>query len=377
MRWSFRLGRIGGTEIRVHATFFLLLLWIGFAQYSVGGLSAAIEGIVFILALFACVVLHEFGHAIAARKYGIKTPDITLLPIGGVARLQRMPDQPKQELVVALAGPAVNVVIAIGLLLGLGGATRFYDITQLDNPTVGFLTKLLIVNVWLVIFNLIPAFPMDGGRVLRAVLAMGMDYARATRIAATTGQTLAFVFGLLGLFYNPLLILIAFVVYIGATQEATMVELRETARNMSVADAMITDFRTLPASATLDDAAEALLRTSQHDFPVTDDDGTFVGLLTRDNMISGLRKSGPATPISEVMHRNIRIVPVTSGFEDAVRWISESNCPAVLVSDRSGKIVGMLTPENLGELMMVQSALSRSSTTAWQAPEARPVVHRA
>ena len=168
MSWSFPIGRLFGSEIRVHVTFLLLLAWIGIAHYQQGGTQAAIQGIAFILALFACVIAHEFGHALTARRYGIRTPDITLLPIGGLARLERMPEKPSQEILVALAGPAVNVVIAAVLILFMNSRFDMEALQRLDNPGLSFIVRLASVNIFLVLFNLIPAFPMDGGRVLRA-----------------------------------------------------------------------------------------------------------------------------------------------------------------------------------------------------------------
>src|SRR4030095_5550761 len=210
MRWSFTVARIAGIEVKIHITFVLFLAWIGLSYYQLGGANAAAQGVMFILALFGCVLLHEFGHALVARAFDIRTPDITLLPIGGVARLQRMPDKPWQELLVAIAGPLVNVVIAAVLIFALVRNVNFHDLSQLQTPGVDWLGKLASVNIWLVIFNLIPAFPMDGGRGLRALLAMMMNYARATQIAASIGQGLAFVLGVVGLLFNPLLIFIAF-----------------------------------------------------------------------------------------------------------------------------------------------------------------------
>ncbi|MEA2735218.1 MAG: hypothetical protein QOE14_1669, partial [Humisphaera sp.] len=248
MSWSFRIARIAGIEVRIHFTFILLLLWIAASHYSRGGPPEAIRGVVFVCLLFLCVLLHEFGHAVAAARYGIKTPDITLLPIGGVARLQRMPDKPWQEFIVAIAGPLVNVVIAAALMLGLGMAGRFDGNLQLDNPHVPMLLQLRNVNIMLVLFNLLPAFPMDGGRILRALLATRMPYGRATNIAASVGQFMAFLFGFWGLMVgNPLLIFIALFVYMGAGQEAAAAQMRDVARHAAVADAMIRDFRTLPA----------------------------------------------------------------------------------------------------------------------------------
>lgn len=357
MRWSIPLARFGETQVRVHLTFFLLLAWVAYAYGQQGGQAAAVQGVVFILALFGCVLLHEFGHVLAARAYGIPTPDITLLPIGGVARLARMPDDPRQELVVALAGPAVNVVIALALYVGLGGAGHLYDAAKLDTPAVSMLSRLMGVNVWLVLFNLIPAFPMDGGRVLRALLAMRLDHARATQIAASAGQTIALVFAVVGLFYNPLLILIALFIYVGAGQEAAQASFRAASRDLDLGDVMITDFRTLPATATLADAVEALIRTNQREFPIAGADGAIVGLLARERLAAGLRERGPMASVGDVMEAVPPILPASRKLEEALAAMSEGNVSVLLVSDdATGAIVGMLTPENLGEVMMVQTA---------------------
>src|SRR5512147_1158685 len=221
MKWSWKIGTLAGIELRIHVTFLLLLGWVGAAHWMSGkSLDAALNGLAFILALFGCVLLHELGHSLAARKYGIPTRDITLLPIGGVARLERMPEKPAQEFWVALAGPAVNVVIAALLFAWLNITNGWAPLSRLNVASGPFLERLLVANVWLVLFNLIPAFPMDGGRVLRAVLASRMEYVRATQIAAVVGQGLALVFGLIALFGNPMLLFIALFVWIGASQEA-------------------------------------------------------------------------------------------------------------------------------------------------------------
>ena len=231
MRWSLKVLRVAGIDVRMHFTFLLFLAWIGYAHYREGGAPAAVQGVLFISLLFGCVLLHEFGHAIAARAFGIHTPDITLLPIGGVARLERMPDKPWQELVVAAAGPAVNVVIALVLLLGLGISGSLFDLEQmLHHPQVSVAVKLASFNIVMMLFNLLPAFPMDGGRVLRALLAMVTNYVRATQVATRIGQVMALGLGAWGLFSNnPLLIFIAFFVYLGAAQEAALVQMREIA----------------------------------------------------------------------------------------------------------------------------------------------------
>jgi len=230
VRWSLKVASIAGIDVRIHLTFLLFLAWIWLSYYRVAGLAGAVHGVLFILALFVCVLLHEFGHAFAARGFGITTPDITLLPIGGVARLSRIPDKPWQEFAVAIAGPLVNVVIAAALIFAVHASATLEQLEYLETPRVELLSKLATVNIMLVLFNLIPAFPMDGGRILRALLAMTMPYARATQIAAWIGQGLAIVLGLLGLFGSPMLIFIAFFIFAGAQQEAAIAKHRESQR---------------------------------------------------------------------------------------------------------------------------------------------------
>jgi Zn-dependent protease len=231
MRWSLKATRIAGIDVYIHFTFFLLLAWVAFIHWKqTGSIGAALVGVLFILSIFACVVFHELGHALAAKKYAIRTRDIILLPIGGVARLEKMPDKPVQELWVALAGPAVNVGIAAALAVYLYVSNSFSPVDQSTMTTAPFLERILGVNIFLVLFNMIPAFPMDGGRVLRALLAMRLAYTRATRISANLGQGIALLFGIFGLFYNPLLLFIAFFVWIGAAQEARMTQMKSAIR---------------------------------------------------------------------------------------------------------------------------------------------------
>lgn len=294
MSWSITIGRIAGTEIRIHLTFLLLLAWIGFAQYLQGGSGGAVfQEILFILAVFACVLLHELGHVFAARRYGITTPDITLLPIGGLARLSRLPENPSEEIVIAIAGPLVNVVIAVILILILGTGIGFSAFTDVEDSAQGFLARLAAVNIFLVVFNLIPAFPMDGGRVLRAALSFRLGRRRATQIAARIGQALAFVFGFWGLMSgNVVLVFIALFVFLAAQAEAGDVSLADTAKRVPVQRAMITEFVSLGPQSTVAEAADALIRTTQREFPVVDGAGRLRGILTRDEMIKAFRSSG-------------------------------------------------------------------------------------
>ncbi|WP_207461360.1 site-2 protease family protein [Azospirillum sp. SYSU D00513] len=355
MNWSIPIGTVKGTVIRIHITFLLFLLWIGIAHHAQGGAEAALEGVVFIALLFLCVLLHEFGHVFAARRYGVQTPDITLLPIGGVARLERIPEKPSQELVIALAGPAVNIVIAGILYLLLGGFLPAGSM-EVQNAGVDMLARLASVNLFLALFNLIPAFPMDGGRVLRAILAARLGYGRGTQMAASVGQAVAFGLGLLGLFGNPLLIFIALFVYLGAASEAHAVQMREITRGVAVSDAMVTRFESLSPSSVVEDAVQCLIRTTQHEFPVVDGAGRLRGVLTRDDMIRALRERGPDTPVLEVMRTDIPVVRNRGNLEEALRVMQENRLPAVGVTDGEGRLVGLVTPENVGEMMMIQSA---------------------
>ncbi|MDO9500408.1 site-2 protease family protein [Falsiroseomonas sp.] len=363
MSWSIPLGRIAGTEIRLHLTFLLLLAWIGVAHGLQGGMAAAVQGIVFICLLFGCVVLHEFGHVAAARRYGVRTPDITLLPIGGVARLERMPEKPSEELVVALAGPAVNVVIALLLFLVLGGVPAVAAMASLENPAHGLLARLFWVNMTLAVFNLLPAFPMDGGRVLRALLSMRLGSRRATDLAAGIGQALAFALGLIGLLNGaPLVVFVALFVWLGAQAEAQSVQMRELSRGMRAEDAMITRFESLPVSARIADAAELLIRTAQTDFPVVDGGGRLRGILTRSDLVRALQQAGPDAPVLEAMQREVPVVAHRAPLEDALRVMQEAAGPIGVV-DAAGRLIGVLTHENLGEMLMLETARAGARAT--------------
>jgi Zn-dependent protease/CBS domain-containing protein len=375
MGWSWRLGRIAGIDVYVHATFALLLLWVGFAFYTPRqDFGDALAGVGFVLAVFGVVVLHELGHALAARRYGIKTRDITLLPIGGLARLERMPEDPKQELVVALAGPAVNVVIAAGLWVGIA-ATGGFTITtveQLDRFGIPFAERMFAVNVWLVIFNMIPAFPMDGGRVLRALLAMRMDYVRATRTAAGVGQFMAILFGLAGLFLfnNLFLVIIALFVWVGAAGEAAAVQFKAGLAGIPVRRAMVREFATLTTDDPLRVAAGKVLDGFQHDFPVVAD-GAVVGILTADNLLTGLTQAGPDGRVADFMRTDFKTADPYEMVEPAMERLKDGCCPVLPVIEK-GTLVGLLTPENVSELVMIREAVRGRSVTGPKTPVEQP-----
>ncbi len=355
MKWSYRIARISGIDVRVHATFLLLLVYIAFSNYRAGGTEAAVFGVVFICLLFLCVVLHEFGHALAARRFGIRTPDITLLPIGGVARLERMPDNPMQELAVAVAGPAVNVVIAILLWLVIGRPLGIQDFAVLDQPGSSLLLQLMEVNIMLILFNMIPAFPMDGGRVLRALLATQLDHAQATQIAARIGQGIAVLFGIAGLFFNPFLILIAVFVYMGAQQEAMMAKMKAATAGIRVRDAMISRFQTLPEEMPLAGAVEEVLRDTQPIYPVTDSDLRVRGMALRNDIIAAAGADGPARTIASVA----RVTPAVSAdasFEQAFELMQQSGSPVLPVINPSGQVIGLVSLNLLSERSRLRRA---------------------
>lgn len=366
MRWAWRLGRFAGIDVYIHATFVLIIAFVAWSHWSQGlGLPGVLEGILFVLAIFACVVFHEYGHALTARRYGIRTRDITLYPIGGVARLERMPDKPIQELWVALAGPAVNVVIAAALFAWLTATLALRPIGELTVASGPFLERLLLVNLFLVAFNLIPAFPMDGGRVLRALLALRLEYTRATQIAATIGQGAALLFGLLGLFGNPMLLFIAFFVWIGAAQEASMVQMKSALGGIPVSRAMLTDFRSLAEADPLSRAVDLLLQGSQHDFPVVENDNV-VGVLTRADLVGALAQLPMTTPVGDVMQREFLEVDAVEMLETAFARLQECQCHTVPVT-KGGSVVGLVTSDNIGEFLMIQAALKGGAGPTLQA----------
>ncbi|MEP6573963.1 MAG: site-2 protease family protein [Gemmatimonadota bacterium] len=358
MSWSIRIGRVAGTEVKVHLTFFLLLLWYAMDAYKEGGTVAAVDTTVFMLVLFACVLLHEFGHIFMARHFGVRTPDVMLLPIGGVARLERMPEEPKQELLIALAGPAVTLAIALLLYAGLRLAhvSLAFDDAIAQAP---LLVRVMYLNASLLVFNLIPAFPMDGGRVLRSLLAMRLGLVNATRIASYVGQGLAVLLGIFVLYtaasggdWNPILLLIALFVYAGARAERTMVQSRAMGSSgLTAGGVMDTRFVSIPIHARLERAAELLLPGDGREFPVVDNGGRIEGVLTRENLIRGLAERGPESTVGEAMSARIPILTVEVPFELAIKALRASGLPALPVVDVHGAVLGMVTAEGVAAML--------------------------
>lgn len=306
MKWSWKIGNFSGIDLKVHSTFAIIIVWVLFKHWESGhDIKTTLEGLLFVLSIFGCVVLHEFGHAITARKYGINTRDITLLPIGGIARLERMPEDPKQELLVALAGPAVNVVIAfiIFVLLFLTGSS--IPLFNLDITSDSFLVKLMALNIILVIFNMLPAFPMDGGRVLRALLALKMEYVQSTKIASKIGKTMAMLFGIIGLYYNPFLVFIAVFVWFGANQEENMVKMKHSEDMFNKGEPAFTDLITLSPNDPIAKAVNLTLSGSRQDFPVVEF-GRIVGVLRNDDLLNTLSKGNINFLVKDIMRTDLK-----------------------------------------------------------------------
>ena len=357
MGWSLNIGSVAGTAIRIHVTFLLFLAWIFGVSYVSGGAAAAWSGLIFMVLLFLCVLLHEFGHIFTARRFGVMTPDVILLPIGGVARLERIPEKPSEEFLIAIAGPAVNVAIAALLVLFAGANLDPSHFVSIESGKVGLAERLAIVNVFLALFNLIPAFPMDGGRVLRALLSARFGYVRATEIAASIGQFVAFLLGFIGLFGNPLLIFVAVFVYLAAASEAHLVAIRAISQGVPVTAAMMTEFATLTPDEHVDAAVETLLRTSQGEFPVVDGLGRPVGLLARNDVIRALKERGPDAKVGDVMGTQIPTLGHRHCLDEAFRLLQQKSAPAVGIVDASQRLVGLVTSETIGEMLMVHRAM--------------------
>lgn len=360
MRWSYKVARVAGIDVKIHVTFLLVLAYFGMVYWQQGGFRGAVVGIGFTLLLFLCVLLHEFGHAFAARLYGIRTPDITLLPIGGVARLERMPEKPVQELVVAIAGPAVNVLIAAVILLFLATKIRMSDFTEIEQGEGGILESLLVVNVVLVAFNAIPAFPMDGGRVLRALLAMAMDHTLATTIAARVGQGLAVIFAVLslggsiiqsllpGLFNdsflaffsgNPMLLFIAFFVFAGAQQELAYARFRSAGARRRVSDVMYSGYAAIPTATPVSHALAFAKAGDQGVFPVVDQQLRAIGIVSVHSLEKAVAEGFGGHPVDDLALPVARIqvdMPLTEAMASVAPRVP------VVVENSSGQIVGLL-----------------------------------
>lgn len=363
MKGSLSLGRIYGIRLEVHWTFLLIIAWAVYVGWSRGGATESILWtIALVLSIFVCVVLHELGHSLTARRYDIKTRKITLLPIGGVASLERMPEDPKQELLVAVMGPAVNVVIAALLYVFVSSqmsifqnpeeAQEFFQTVNGQN----FLFYLFSTNVLLVVFNAIPAFPMDGGRVLRALLSFSMDRVRATQIAAQMGQFIAVLFFFLGLAYNPFLVFIALFVYFGASGEYMMIRQMALLKGHRVSEAMMTDFTLLNPDDELEKVGKVLLSGTERHFVVTDGNDSVVGILYNSDITDAFQNRKTNLKVLDMMEKDYKTVAPEEDLSQIYRTVQgrQHNFFPVMAN---GELIGTIDMENINEFMMIQAAL--------------------
>jgi Zn-dependent protease/CBS domain-containing protein len=358
MGGSVRLGKLFGIPISLHLTFILFVAFLGMVYAFQGGAKAAIAGVSFILALFLSVTLHELGHSVVARGFGVKVSGIVLLPIGGVSQIEEMPEQPSREFLIAVAGPATSVVL--GLALG-GASLLFYGPAATFKTTVTgglFIPNLARVNLLLAVFNLLPGFPMDGGRIFRAVLGNVMPFDRATAIAAGVGRVFAIALGLVGLFSNIWLVFIAVFIYFGAGQEASRVHIRTALHDVPVGRVMATRFETLDPDDPVSRAVEHAYNGFQEDFPVVMD-GKLVGVLLKPDILAALHQYGPGALVGRVMRTEFTTVTTEQTLEQVYAAIQACRCSSLPVLD-SGRIVGLVTLEALGRYLVFGAAGSRA-----------------
>lgn len=357
MKRALSFPKIAGINIYIHWTFSILIIWIIYSNLR-AGLTAVQVGwsVIFILSLFLCVTLHELGHALAARRFGILTKDITLYPIGGVAQLEKMPEKPQQELVVALAGPAVNFLITLLLIPVLLNFT--WDIDENAKVLIigpsNFLPMLGILNVWLALFNLIPAFPMDGGRVLRALLAMRMDRVKATQIAAGIGKLLAFGFVVTGFYLNPFLIFIGLFIILGANAEEQMTKTQALLVNLKARDALMTNYLTLDKKLPISHAVKLLLDGQAKSFLITDNEHP-CGVISSNDIVRGIKEFGEEDALHHITQTNLTYVDVEAPLSDVFSELKKSKSPIVLVTSHD-QMMGIIDVENLAELILVNDA---------------------
>lgn len=357
MKGSLTLGRVAGIRIAIHWTFILLIIYVIFSKYREGADSPEIAwALAFIMSVFVTVVLHELGHALAAKRFHINTRDITLLPIGGVARMERIPEKPVEELVVAIAGPMVNILIAAILKFFLSWDDLMDLIQHPDEAIDGqnFMLNFFFINVFLVVFNMIPAFPMDGGRVFRAVLSMMGNRRKATIIAARVGQLLAIGFIILGFYSNPFLIFIGLFIILSAQSELEMVTTGMLMKGRTVGDAIMKNYETLQSDDSVNQAVSKLLDGSSKSFLVLSN-GQPVGTVGRNQIIRALSEGKQENPVLDIMDPHLLSFDSKTPVEEVLQKLNDSNQELALVT-RNGYLIGLTDSENILEYVMIIAA---------------------
>lgn len=351
--WNFNIGTISGIPIRIHLTFLLFLVWVifGYGTQSIGP-------VLFILVLFVCVALHELGHALAARHYHIETTSITLYPIGGLALIEKRP-KAMAEVWIALAGPAVNFIISASIALGLVAKTGKLPGLTILGPHVSFIQAIFVANLVLAVFNLIPAFPMDGGRVLRALISLKINEPRATSIAVGIGQALAVVLFFVGLFGDLLLSLVAFFVFVAAASELASTTAASIMEPFTAKEAMLAHVEAVSSGETIDELSHKMVNGVQHDFPVMVGDEV-VGVLLHTQIMQSLASGNGGEYAAGIMHRDFESVRASDPLETASDKLNSNNFIPVIVTGDNGELVGMITKDSLSEFIMVENARLRS-----------------
>ena len=355
MRWSINVGRVLGIRFRVHVTFLLLLFFVFASGLSQKGPEDAVRAVLFICAVFLCVVIHELAHSLISRSFGKGVESITLMPIGGLATVEEMPDKPGQEIAMSLVGPFINLAIAGILYVATGRQSGFTFVGLYPASAREFFEGLMSVNIMLAAFNLIPAFPMDGGRVLRGLLALKLDYVEATSIAVSVGQGLSMVMMLFGIFFNLWLALIGFFLYVGAGSEKQAVVLKSALHQITAREVMATDFRSMQPHDRIAQSLEHVYHGCQDDFPVVGSAGV-EGILTRNNILAAIHERGLDVPVSEVMDRDFASFSPGTRLDDVYRQMTIKRKTAGAVIEE-GQLVGILCLENISRYMMIQAAL--------------------
>lgn len=392
MRWSLPIGRISGISLRLHVTFLIFLAFVAYSGLMEDGLSGAAWAVAMFSSVFACIILHELGHSLVAQQLGVQVKSITLLPIGGVAALRSIPENPWHEIAITVAGPMVNAAIACALI-PFTGIPSHWLIMEMPQDVRGLLVCLVQANITLFLFNLIPAFPMDGGRLLRAVLALALPYRQATTVAAMVGQGLAILFVVAGLKFSFWLVLIGAFIFLGAEGEERVVRMRGELRNLHVADVMTREVVVLSPTDPLSRGIELIYQTGQDDFPVLDN-GTLVGLVTRPALVEAMNTQPANTPVLAIMDAELTMSPPQEKLVLACDGILNGTNPRSVMVVDDGQLVGMVSPENINRYLSVRSNLKSSRRRprsewgrlapalpprlgTWQTPAPPPVISAA
>jgi len=354
MGWSINIGRIFGIQFRIHVTFFLLLLFV-FFMAGRQGMDAGLRAVLFICAVFVCVLIHELGHSLIARRFGKEAENITLLPIGGVSMMEEMPEKPGQEITMAIIGPFINLAIAGILYLLVGRWSGVSEPNLTPDSAKAFVASLITVNIWLAIFNMIPAFPMDGGRVLRGLAGLFTNFVRATAIAVAVGQALAMGLIFFGILTNWWLALIGFFIYMGAGSEKQQVLVRSLLRQVAARHAMVTEFESLRPDEQLAQVVERVYHGCQDDFPVVGDSG-LRGILTRNKLLAAIHEKGLDVPVSDVMTSEFVEVEPATPLEEVYKRLSSADTNAAAVVE-NGRLVGLIAHDTIGRFLSLRAAI--------------------